>query len=80
MKMKKENVAAMVLGSSDVQEMLMVSRVRLKELVEQGKLQPLKVLKRESLFWLPEVEKLKKEMLLDSRTNLFKKERLKDAQ
>jgi hypothetical protein len=61
-----------VLGSYDVQEMLMVSKVRLKALVDAGKLTPVKELKREYLFFLPEVEQLKHEMMKDSRTNLFK--------
>lgn len=62
-----------VLGSNEVQEMLLVSRVRLKAMVDAGKLTPVKELKREYLFFLPEVEQLKKEMMKDSRTNLFKK-------
>ena len=62
-----------LLGSNDVQEMLLVTRPRLKALVDCGKLEPIKELKRESLFWRSDVEALKKEMLLDSRTNLFKK-------
>lgn len=62
-----------VLGSNEVQEMLLVSRVRLKAMVDAGKLKPVKELRREYLFYLPEVEQLKKEMMKDSRTNLFKK-------
>ena len=61
-----------LLGSNDVQEVLLINRSRLKALVDCGKLTPIKELKRESLFWLPDVEALKKEMLLDSRTNLYK--------
>ena len=61
-----------LLGSNDVQEILLINRSRLKALVDCGKLNPIKELKRESLFWLPDVEALKKEMLLDSRTNLYK--------
>jgi hypothetical protein len=61
-----------VLGSNEVQEMLMVSKVRLKAIVDAGKLKPVKELKREYLFFLPEVEQLKQEMLKDSRTNLYK--------
>jgi hypothetical protein len=61
-----------LLGSNDVQEILLITRPRLKALVDCGKLNPIKELKRESLFWLPDVEALKKEMLLDSRTNLYK--------
>jgi hypothetical protein len=71
--MSKETAAGMIMGSTDVQEVLMINRSRLKALVDAGKLTPMKELKRESLFWKPEVEKLKAEMLLDSRTNLFKK-------
>lgn len=70
--MKKEDAAKMILGSHDVQELLFINRSRLKALVDSGKLTPMKELKRESLFWLPDVEKLKKELLLDSRSNLYK--------
>jgi hypothetical protein len=81
--MKREKAAAVVeniLGSNDVQEELMINRSRLSALVEAGKLAPIKVLKRESLFWKPEVDKLKQEMMKDSRTNLFKNNGLvKDA-
>lgn len=61
-----------VLGSHDVQEMLLITRARVKHLVDAGKLTPIKELKRESLFWLADVEQLKKEMSLDTRTNLYK--------
>jgi hypothetical protein len=70
--MSKEKAASMIMGSTDVQEVLMINRSRLKALVDAGKLTPMKELKRESLFWKPEVEKLKAEMMLDSRTNLYK--------
>lgn len=70
--MTKENAAAMILGSCDVQELLMINRSRLFALVAAGKLKPMKELKRELLFWKPEVEKLKEEMMKDSRTNLYK--------
>lgn len=61
-----------VLGSNEVQEILMVNKARLKALVDTGKLTPVKELKRERLFLLDDVEALKQEMLLDSRTNLYK--------
>jgi hypothetical protein len=61
-----------ILGSNDVQEILLINRQRLRALVDAGKITPIKELKRESLFWLPEVNLLKKEMELDSRTNLYK--------
>jgi hypothetical protein len=61
-----------ILGSCDAQELLMINRSRLKALVDCGKLKPIKELKREYLFWLPDVEALKKEMVLDTRTNLYK--------
>lgn len=70
--MDKEMAAQYILGSKEVQEMLMVNRQRLRALVEAKKLIPLKELARESLFWLPEVEKLKSELALDPRSNLFK--------
>ena len=71
--MKKEQAAQMVLGSYEVQEMLMIGKSRLYALVDEGKLKPLKELKREYLFWLPEVEAFKQQLLLDSRSNLYKK-------
>jgi hypothetical protein len=72
-------VATNILGSLDVQEMLLVNRSRLAALVEAGNLTPIKELKREKLFWLPDVEKLKSEMMLDTRTNLYKQD-LKKAE
>lgn len=50
----------------------MVNRQRLKALVDAGKITPIKELKREMLFFRLDVEMLKQEMMLDSRTNLFK--------
>jgi hypothetical protein len=72
-------VATNILGSLDVQEMLLVNRSRLAALVEAGNLTPIKELKREKLFWLPDVEKLKNEMMLDTRTNLYKQGEKKHA-
>jgi hypothetical protein len=70
--MNKETAAMFILGSTDVQEMLMINRSRLSALVDAGKLTPFKELKRESLFWKPDVERLRLEMMKDSRTNLYK--------
>ncbi len=61
-----------VLGSQEVQEILMVTRSRLKALVDEGKLKPIKQLTRENLFWLPDVEALKKLYLKDKKSNLYK--------
>lgn len=66
-------VVAGILGSHEVQEMLLINRQRLNVIVKNGKLKPIKELKNEKLFYKPDVEKLKQEMLLDSRTNLYKK-------
>jgi hypothetical protein len=74
----KQEIITNILGSNEVQELLMVNRSRLSALVEAGKLTPVKELKASSLFWLPEVEKLKKEMSLDPRTNLYKKGMVKN--
>jgi predicted site-specific integrase-resolvase len=68
----KLNVQDFILGSSEVQERLLVNRTRLKALVDAGKLKPVKELKREMLFWAPDVERLKNEMAKDTRTNLYK--------
>ena len=69
----KQFVMNNVLGSNEVQEMLLINRSRLKALVDSGKLIPIKELKRESLYLLADVDQLKKEMMLDTRTNLYKK-------
>lgn len=74
--MNKETAAMLILGSSEVQEVLMINKQRLNVLVQTGKLTPLKELKRENLFWLPDVDRLKAEMMKDSRTNLYKKSKL----
>ena len=62
-----------ILGSHEVQDALCINRSRLNALVKGGKLNPIKELRSENIFWKPEVEKLMQEMLLDSRTNLYKK-------
>lgn len=65
-----------ILDSSEVAEKLLINRSRLKALIDAGKITPLKVLKNYSLFWLPDVEILKAELMKDSRSNLFKKVRI----
>ena len=70
----KKTILDNIMGSNEVQEQLMINRSRLHALVEAGKIAPNKELKRESLFFAPDVLALKKEMLKDSRTNLYKKE------
>jgi hypothetical protein len=72
MMITKLNVQDFILGSSEVQEKLLVNRSRLKALVDSGKLKPVKELAREMLFWAPDVERLKNAMMQDTRTNLFK--------
>lgn len=62
-----------ILGSFEVQEILSIKRTRLKALVDTGKLTPIKELKMGGIFWKPEVEQLKKEMLQHPRSNVFKK-------
>jgi predicted site-specific integrase-resolvase len=70
--MTKEMLAENILGSYDVQEMLCINRSRLNVFVKNGKLKPVKQLKNEALFWKPDVDVLKKEMMKDTRTNLYK--------
>lgn len=70
--MTKDVLIENIMGSHDVQETLCINRSRLNALVIAGKLKPIKELKRESLFWKPDVELLRNEMMKDSRTNLFK--------
>jgi hypothetical protein len=76
--MKKQDAIENVLISSEVQEILKINRKRMSALVLAGKITPMKKFARESLFWLPDVLKLKAEMEKDSRTNLYK-EMKKDA-
>ena len=71
----KELITENIYGSTDVQEVLCVNRSRLNALVKGGKLNPIKHLKKENLFFKPEVDQLKREMMLDSRTNLFKQQK-----
>jgi hypothetical protein len=61
-----------ILGSGDVQELLCINRSRLNALVGAGKLVPVKELRKECLFWKPQVLQLRNEMLKDTRTNLYK--------
>ena len=68
----KDLLNDMILNTNDVTEILLINRSRVKALVEAGKLTPLRILKNDSLFWKPDVEALKKELLKDSRSNLFK--------
>ena len=70
--MNKETVAMFVIGATEAQEILMVNRQRIRALIDAGKLVPFKELKRESLFWKPDVEMLKAELALDPRSNLYK--------
>jgi hypothetical protein len=77
--MKKLQVAANILGSSEVQEMLFINRSRLSALVIEGKITPLKQFAKEKVFWLPDVERLAAELMKDTRTNLYKNGGLKNA-
>ena len=77
--MKKNEVAAQILGSSEVQEMLFINRSRLSEFVLSGKITPIKQLAKEKIFWLPDVQRLAAELMKDPRTNLFKNGGLKNV-
>jgi hypothetical protein len=76
MEMSRSQVASFVgsdvLGSEEVQDLLMINRSRLSAMVKADKIKPIKELKRESLFWLPDVLALRSELLKDTRTNLYK--------
>ena len=74
MKMDMNMFIENTLGSWDVQELLCIKRVRLKALVDSGKLTPLKVLKGETLYWKPDVMALRNELMKDVRSNLYKLE------
>ena len=67
-----EFINSNVLGSQEVQEILKITRSRLKALVDDGRLKPIKQLTRENLFWLPDVEALKNLYLKDKKSNLYK--------
>jgi hypothetical protein len=75
-----EFVSNNVLGSQEVQEALLITRSRLKALVDEQKLVPIKKLQRENLFWADDVEQLKKQYLKDKKSNLYKQQNLKAAQ
>ena len=70
--MTKDAFINNIIGSFDVQEILCIKRVRLKTLVDTGKLIPVKILKGETLYWKPDVDALKEEMMKYPRSNLFK--------
>lgn len=81
--MKRETaakfVATNILGSQEVQDILKINRSRLGAMVESGKIKPIKELKREKLFWLPDVLALRSELILDTRSNLFKQDGQKET-
>jgi hypothetical protein len=75
----KEMIHENIYGSTEVQDALCINRSRLNALVKGGKLNPIKQLKKENLFYKPEVDRLKREMQLDSRTNLYKQSKGENA-
>lgn len=77
--MKKAEVAAKILGSTEVQEMLLINRSRLSALIKEGKLTPIKTFAKENVFWLPDVEKVAKEMMKNNKTNLYRQGGIKIA-
>lgn len=77
--MKKSDIAANILGSSEVQEMLCINRSRLSAFVIEGKITPLKQFAKEKVFWLPDVKRLAAELMKDTRTNLYKSGGLKNV-
>ncbi len=60
----KKIVINHVLTTSEVLELLNVSRPRLNELVKKERIIPLKQTKNMSLFWRADVEKLNEELAL----------------
>ena len=77
--LKRAAAEQMVLDSNDVQEMLLISKSRLNALVDEGKLKTLKSVNRGYIFWQPDVEAFKQELLLDSRSNIYKAMKRGDA-
>jgi hypothetical protein len=71
-KKAEEFINSQVLGSSEVQEILMVNKSRLAVLITTGKLIPIKELKREHLFYLPDVLACRDELMKDPRANVAK--------
>ncbi len=59
----KKIVNDFVLTTSEVLELLNVSRPRLNELVKKERIIPLKQTKNMSLFWRSDVEKLNEELI-----------------
>lgn len=76
MEMSRSQVASFVgsdiLGSEEVQDLLMINRSRLSAMVKAEKIKPIKELRKENLFWRPDVLALREELLKDTRTNLYK--------
>ena len=60
----KKIVNDYVLTTSEVLELLNVSRPRLNELVKKERIIPLKQTKNMSLFWRSDVEKLNEELVV----------------
>ncbi|AKR13350.1 MULTISPECIES: DNA-binding protein [Bacillus] len=58
----KQFVDEYILTSSEVLELLDISRSRLNQLIKAERLIPLKQVKIVSLFWKPDVEKLGEEL------------------
>jgi hypothetical protein len=71
-KKAEEFINSQVLGSSEVQEILMVNKSRLAVLITTGKLTPIKELKREHLFYLPDVLAFRDILMKDPRANVSK--------
>ncbi|MDQ0340282.1 hypothetical protein J2S00_003087 [Caldalkalibacillus uzonensis] len=51
-----------VLNSSEAREFLEISRVRLSQMISDGKLEPIKKLPKDSLFLKADLEEKKKEL------------------
>ncbi|MFS1514533.1 DNA-binding protein [Chengkuizengella sp. SCS-71B] len=58
----KEFIAAEVLTSAEVIDVLDISRARLSQMIKDGKIIPIKKTKRDSLFLKVEIEEKKVEM------------------
>ena len=71
-KVTKEMIIDNIYGSQETQWCLCVNRRRLNALVKSEKLKPIKSLGNEHLFFKSEVIALRKEMMKDTRTNLYK--------
>ncbi|OEF97044.1 DNA-binding protein [Desulfuribacillus alkaliarsenatis] len=60
--MDKKQIAENLCNSTEAAEILNVTRSRVNQLVDQGKLLPLREFSKDKVFWKPDVEALAPEL------------------